>query len=97
MKKLFNSIDQNIQATSIIKGQETTEELQTVFNPANLDQSLGQVAFAEDSSIKRSIDVAYNFFPQWKIFELEKKIKMFYESLNWTLPVDKSHTIEKFF
>ena len=28
---------------------------------------------------------------------LEKKIKMFYESLNWTLPVDKSSTIEKFF
>ncbi len=34
-----------------------------------------------------------------KMYEksLEKKIKMFYESLNWTLPVDKSHTIEKFF
>ena len=34
-----------------------------------------------------------------KMYEksLEKKIKMFYESLNWTLPVDKSSTIEKFF
>ena len=26
-----------------------------------------------------------------------KKIEMFYESLNWTLPMDKSSTIEKFF
>ena len=76
MKNLFSSINQNINATSIIQGKGTTEELQTVFNPANLDQSLGQVAFAEDSSIKRSIHVAYNFFPQWKIFELEKKTKI---------------------
>ena len=28
---------------------------------------------------------------------LQKKIEMFYESLNWTLPMDKSSTIEKFF
>ena len=34
-----------------------------------------------------------------KMYEkaLEKKIKMFYQSLNWSLPVDKSSTIEKFF
>jgi len=28
---------------------------------------------------------------------LEKKIQMFYESLMWSLPMDKSSTIEKFF
>ena len=28
---------------------------------------------------------------------LEKKIAMFYESLMWSLPMDKSSTIEKFF
>jgi hypothetical protein len=34
-----------------------------------------------------------------KMYEkaLQKKIEMFYESLNWTLPMDKSSTIEKFF
>ena len=34
-----------------------------------------------------------------KMYEkaLQKKIEMFYESLMWTLPMDKSSTIEKFF
>ena len=34
-----------------------------------------------------------------KMYEkaLQKKIEMFYESLNWTLPMDKSSTIENFF
>ena len=34
-----------------------------------------------------------------KMYEkaLQKKIEMFYESLLWTLPMDKSSTIEKFF
>ena len=34
-----------------------------------------------------------------KMYEkyLQKKIEMFYESLNWTLPMDKSSTIESFF
>jgi len=28
---------------------------------------------------------------------MEKKIKMFYESLSWSLPVDKANTLERFF
>ena len=76
MKNLFSSTDQKIKATSIIQGKETAEELRTVFNPANLDQPLGQVAFAEDASVKQSLHIAYNFFHQWKMFELEKKIKI---------------------
>ena len=28
---------------------------------------------------------------------MEKKIKMFYESLNWDLPVNKKNTLERFF
>jgi len=28
---------------------------------------------------------------------MEKKIKMFYESLGWDLPVDKKNTLERFF
>ena len=28
---------------------------------------------------------------------MEKKIKMFYEALNWDLPVDKQNTLERFF
>ena len=34
-----------------------------------------------------------------KLFEraLLKKIKMFYEALNWDMPVDKANTLERFF
>ena len=34
-----------------------------------------------------------------KLFDgaLKKKIKMFYEALNWDLPVDKQNSIERFF
>jgi len=39
----------------------------------------------------------YADYDKMYVKSLEKKIKMFYESLNWTLAVDKSHTIEKFF
>ena len=28
---------------------------------------------------------------------MEKKIKMFYESLSWNLPIDKANTLERFF
>ena len=31
------------------------------------------------------------------MYENTKENEMFYESLNWTLPMDKSSTIEKFF
>jgi hypothetical protein len=39
----------------------------------------------------------YADYDKMYVKSLEKKIKMFYESLNWTLAVDKSSTIEKFF
>ena len=34
-----------------------------------------------------------------KLFEkaLFKKIKVFYEAMNWELPVDKKNTLERFF
>ena len=34
-----------------------------------------------------------------KLFEraLQKKIRMFYEALNWEMPVDKINTLERFF
>ena len=34
-----------------------------------------------------------------KLFEraLKKKISMFYEALNWSFPVEKEYTLERFF
>ena len=70
MINLFNNIDENYKASSIINGIETKDLFKNVYNPANLDQLLGQVAFASDSSISQSLDFASDFFPQWKNFEL---------------------------
>ena len=44
-----------------------------------------------------------NFIKQYidydKLYKgaLEKKIRMFYEALQWDMPVDKANTLERFF
>ena len=76
MINLFNNIDENYKVSSIINGIETKDQFKNVYNPANLDQLLGQVAFASDTSINQSLDFASKFFPQWKNFELNERVKI---------------------
>ena len=66
MINLFNSFNNSLKGISIVKGKETEDEFHKVYNPANLDQLLGQVAFANDQSINQSIHVANSYFPYWK-------------------------------
>lgn len=57
------------------------------------------IAFKDFEDSPKVIKFIKEYADYEKMYEkaLQKKIEMFYESLNWTLPVDKSSTIEKFF
>jgi len=76
MINLFNSFNNSLKGISIVKGKETEDEFHKVYNPANLDQLLGKVAFANDQSINQSIHVAYSYFPYWKNTEIEDRVKI---------------------
>ena len=54
MINLFNSVDHTSEAFSIIKGVDIKDDLHSVYNPANLNHLLGQVAFASDNTINNS-------------------------------------------
>ena len=76
MINIFSTIDLKAKAFSIINGKDANDNLKSVYNPANLDHLLGQVAFATEDTVKQSLDVASNYFPYWKNYELEEKIKI---------------------
>ena len=53
----------------------------------------------KDINNSEIVEFIKRFVNHDKLFEraLLKKIRMFYEALNWTLPVDKINTLERFF
>jgi len=76
MINVFNSFDQELKGNSIVNGKDAVDSFHKVYNPANLDQLLGQVAFAQDTSIDKSLEVASSFFPYWRSIEIQDKIKI---------------------
>ena len=59
---------------------------------------LDAIAFKGYDDPPQIIDFIKNHIDFNKLYKgaMEKKIKMFYESMNWELPVDKINTLERF-
>jgi len=64
-------------------------------NPFNLET----IAFKGYDDPPQIVEFIKRFVNHDKLFEraLLKKIRMFYEALNWDMPVDKINTLERFF
>ena len=64
-------------------------------NPLGIDA----LAFKGYDDPKEITDFIKQYIDYDRLFEgaLQKKIKMFYEALNWELPVDKINTLQRFF
>jgi DNA polymerase elongation subunit (family B) len=64
-------------------------------NPFSLDK----IAFKGYDDPKEIIDFIETYIDYDQLFEgqLKKKISMFYEALEWSLPLDKKNTLERFF
>ncbi|PPR47737.1 MAG: Bifunctional protein PutA [Alphaproteobacteria bacterium MarineAlpha5_Bin9] len=76
MENIFQEKELNLKASSIVSGKNIFEESFKVYNPADLDELLGEVSFASDETIKKSIDVSSNFFNKWKNYDLLEKVKI---------------------
>ena len=64
-------------------------------NPLNISQ----IAFKGYDDPSKIIDFIEKYVDYDKLFEsaLSKKVKMFYEALQWDMPVDKKNTLDRFF
>ena len=76
IENIFSSIDLNYKAFSIVKGIDVDDESRKVFNPSKLDQSLGYVAFASEPTVRKSLEIASNYFSYWKNVEVENKVEI---------------------
>ena len=76
IENIFSSIDLSYKAFSIVKGIDVDDESRKVFNPSKLDQSLGYVAFASESTVRKSLEIASNYFSYWKNVEVESKVEI---------------------
>ena len=94
----YNDLVEYFKLSKTVEKIKNNDKIKWVYlksNPFNI-QSLAIKGYDDPSEILEFIDkyIDYN-----KIFEsqLNKKIKVFYQALKWTLPVDKKNTIERFF
>ena len=64
-------------------------------NPLRIN-SLGFKGYEDPPEI---VDYIKQYIDYEKLFEraLKKKISMFYEALDWSFPVEKEYTLERFF
>ena len=64
-------------------------------NPLNIPQ----IGFRGYDDPKEIMDFINQYVDHDKLFEraLQKKLKMFYDSLDWSEPVDSANTLERFF
>ena len=64
-------------------------------NPLNVPQ----VAFKGHEDPPEILDFIKQYIDYDKLFEraLQKKLRMFYDSLDWSEPIDSSNTLERFF
>ena len=76
IENIFSSIDLSYKAFSIVKGIDVDDESRKVFNPSKLDQLLGYVAFASESTVRKSLEIASNYFSYWKNVEVENKVEI---------------------
>ena len=76
IEDIFSSIDLSYKAFSIVKGIDVDDDSRKVFNPSKLDQSLGYVAFASESTVRKSLEIASNYFSYWKNVEVENKVEI---------------------
>ena len=76
IENIFSSIDLSYKAFSIVKGIDVDDESRKAFNPSKLDQSLGYVAFASESTVRKSLEIASNYFSYWKNVEVENKVEI---------------------
>jgi len=76
IENIFSSIDLSYKAFSIVKGIDVDDESRKVFNPSKLDQSLGYVAFASESTVRKSLEIASNYFSYWKNIDVENKVEI---------------------
>ena len=78
-----------------IKNSEKIKWIYLKDNPLNVKQ----IAFKGYDDPPQIMDFIKKNVDYDKLFQraLLKKIRMFYESLNWDMPVDKINTLERFF
>ena len=69
---MIYSLEVNFNAYPIINGKEMLDAKHKVFNPSDLSQCIGEVAFSSKSTIEQSIDTASLYFPVWKNFNIDK-------------------------
>ena len=64
-------------------------------NPFNISE----IAFKGYDDPPQILDFIKRFIDHDKLYKsaLEKKIRMFYEALQWDMPIDKANTLERFF
>jgi len=77
---------------------KNSEKIRWVYLKPNTLE-IKQLAFKGYDDPKQILDFIKEHIDYDKLFEraLQKKIQMFYEALNWDLPVDKKNTLERFF
>ena len=74
---LFNNITLNYTACSILNDNDLIgHSFKSVFSPANLNELVGKISFANEKIITDAINNASNFFPKWKNTAVEKKISI---------------------
>ena len=76
IEELFSSLKINFNAYPIINGKDKLEVKHKVFNPSDLSQCIGEVAFSSKSTIEQSIDTASLYFSSWKNINIDKKISI---------------------
>ena len=76
IENIFSSIDLSYQAFSIVKGIDVDDESRKVFNPSKLDQLLGHVASVSESTVRKSLEIASNYFSYWKNVDVENKVEI---------------------
>jgi len=75
-ENIFSSIDLIYKAFSIVKGIDVDDESRKVFNPSKLDELLGYVACASESTVRKSLEIASNYFSYWKNVDVENKVEI---------------------
>ena len=84
-----------LENTEPIRNKEKIKWTYLKTNPLGIDA----LAFKGYDDPKKITDFIEQYIDHDRLFDgqLKKKIKMFYEALNWDLPLDKQNTLERFF
>ena len=77
---------------------KNSEKIKWVYLKTN-SLNVKQIAFKGYDDPKEIMDFIEQNVDYEKLFQkaLFKKIKVFYEAMNWELPVDKKNTLDRFF